>query len=77
MELTDSREASILKAVDGSIICEHGGITPGGNFGGFHHVVEYMGRYYDAFTGPQGATWDEYLKFWHSDTGPNLVKTYL
>ena len=63
IELVDRSGAPILRAADGTDIAIHG----------FHRVVESNGRYYDAFTGPSGATWEDYLKFWHPDTGPYLI----
>jgi RHS repeat-associated protein len=56
--LADKGGASFLKNAAGETVAETG----------FHQVVRIGDRFYDALTGPEGATWEEYLKLWHPDT---------
>ena len=63
VNLVDSGGASFLKNAAGENLSTTG----------WHQVVRVGDRYYDALTGPNGATWEEYLKLWHKDTASNLV----
>ncbi|HET6385938.1 MAG TPA: hypothetical protein VFJ58_21305 [Armatimonadota bacterium] len=63
VEVGDAEGAPNLMAANGKYVSERG----------FHHVVRAGDRYYDALTGPAGATWDEYLRLWHpKNTAPYL-----
>ncbi|HET6387549.1 MAG TPA: RHS repeat-associated core domain-containing protein, partial [Armatimonadota bacterium] len=63
VEVGDAEGANYMWGANGKEIARNG----------FHHVVRAGDRYYDALTGPAGATWDEYLRLWHPEkTAPYL-----
>jgi hypothetical protein len=58
----DAYGAPVLKNAAGEII----------STSGYHEAVRVGDLYYDALTGPQGATWSEYLTKFDADTGQSL-----
>ena len=55
-------DAPVMRLKDGSQIGENH----------FHMVLKSGDRYFDAVTGPAGATWSEYVKLFSPETGPFL-----
>ena len=64
VELVDEFKSPHLLKADGKRIAETG----------FHQVVKVGDRYFDALTGTNGATWDEYLKLLHPDTAKHIQR---